>query len=159
MVAPKIRIAALHRQDDMRGVAYVPELYVVKIDAPLATGAVILAEYTTAILVKSCDLWVQTALGSSDTCEIGVDDNFDALIDTADYDEETLNSWATNVGSSNADFPNGMILPAGDQLVAKFDGTPDGTGTVLVIFELFRLAEFLASPNYSFDENDSVAAS
>lgn len=157
MLAPKVRVAKLHDPADMRGLAYVPHLFVLTLDAPLVAGYTVLAEWDEAIMIKRADLWVTEAFVGGMTCEIGVDTNQDALIDTADYDEAVLNAWATNVGSSNANFPNGMFLPAGDQLRATWDGT--GTlGEICLVLELYRMAIFNATPNYAFVPGDAVAS-
>ena len=95
MGAPKIRVAALHNPEDMRGLAYVPELYVISLVAPAVAGYTVIAEYTDAIMIKRADLWVTEAFVGGMLCEVGIDTNQDALIDSADYDEAVLNAWAT----------------------------------------------------------------
>lgn len=158
MGAPKVRVAALRDPDDMRGLAYVPELLVYELTAPTDKGAYVLAEFSEAVLVKRADLWVETAFGgTSPTLEIGTDTNNDALIDTADYNEEAADAYATNVGSSNADNPAGLMLADGDSLHATFGGSPNGTGKAVVVLEIFRMAEFQSSPNYAFTNTDNIS--
>jgi len=137
MANPTIRFAPTRDSESIQGQSYAWKTLsgLITVTGP-GTSSFFLAP--AGALIRLVVARIETALDSSGTCEIGVDDNADALIDTADWTETTLNQFATNRGSANADFPNLMYLVAGDQLIITIGGTPT-VGSVHFLIEYMEL--------------------
>lgn len=141
MSYPKLRFDANRNSESIQGVSIMPIAKMVKLTV---TGD---ENVDFMLAPENCWVdrviaWTVTAL-SQGTVELGTDGNPDALIDSADYDETTGDTVATNRGSSNADSPNGLFLAAGDQLRITVSGTDDGNEAAefrfLIIYYPFNI--------------------
>lgn len=107
----------------IEGKSFVPKILTFK---KTVTGAVN-EDFWTAppgAFILQAFVRIETALDGSGTAELGTDANSDALIDTVDYDEAAADAYATNIGSANADNPEGLYLPDGDVIRLTIGGTP-----------------------------------
>ena len=126
---------------DMDGVSYEPQYVLCDVEI---TGAANLDFFLAGkrVFIERVDLFVIEALDDG-TVEVGVSDNADALIDTADYTETTAGQHATNVGSSNADNPKGLYLKDGGQVRITVAGSAT-EGRVAVLLKIWDLTHMLA---------------
>ena len=149
---PIVRVANPRNPEDMSGLAYVPKLYSYNVMAPVGGAEdILLLETADPIWIRQVWLRVIALLdGTTPTCEVGLDDNVDAFIDTADYVETTIDTFATNLGSINADFPNGVFLPAGDQIVAGFAAADMTVREVQIIMSVLHVDDMYDYPHFSF---------
>lgn len=153
MNQPRLQVETVHlAETSMLGAVYqkLSRTFEVTITA---AGSVVLWKIPAGTFIDRVVAQVQTALNGSGTFEVGVDSNADELIDTADYTETNADAWATNVGSSNADQPNGKYYPSLADLKATVGGTPTA-GKVRVLVEYWMLDDMFDG---SFGSNLSVS--
>lgn len=120
------------------GVCYLPKVLTFKKDNISGTSNNDFWTAPTGVLISRAFLRIDTGLDGSGTAELGTDSNIDALIDTSDYTETTAGNYSTNIGSTNADNPEGLYLDAGDTIRLTIAGSPT-VGAVSGFIEYYEL--------------------
>lgn len=126
-----------------QGISYVEKVLAFKKESISGTSNNDFWVAPAGVFITQAFLRVDTGVDGSGTVELGTDSNADALIDTADYTEATAGNYATNIGSSNADNPEGLYLDAGDTIRLTVGGTPT-VGAVSGFIKYFEVDAMLS---------------
>jgi hypothetical protein len=120
------------------GICYLPKVLTFKKDNISGTSNNDFWTAPTGVLISRAFLRMDIGMDGSGTAELGTDSNIDALIDTSDYVETTAGNNSTNIGSTNADNPEGLYLDAGDVIRLTIAGSPT-VGAVSGFIEYYEL--------------------
>lgn len=150
MAQPTLTVAPQHNTDEMVGQVFVEQSFAVQVSVS-NSGTADLLTLPEGALVTRVYARIVDALDGSGTFEVGVSGNADALIDGADWVETTADEVATNLASSNADYPGGMFLPDGGTLIATVGGSPT-EGTVEVVIFWLELDDILSAADTEKDD-------
>lgn len=136
----------------VQGLTLVPKAFLAGFDIT-GTGVDDFWTIPAGTFIQQVILNVETGLDEGATVEVGLDDNADAFIDTADFTDANAEAYATNIGSSNADYPKGLYVSASDLMRLTVAGTTAPTvGRVRVLVTYWELDAAEANPGLHFDK-------
>ena len=136
MNQPRLQVEAVHGGElSMDGQVYIPLTRTFEVTVTEAE-TIVAWKIPAGTFVKQAIAQIETALNGSGTVELGVDSNLDEFIDGADWVETNADAWATNLGSSNADQPNGKYYPTGGDMKVTIGGAPTA-GKVRFVVEYY----------------------
>lgn len=148
---PKVRFGGHYNPGDIAAISYLPKVLTVRKTVTGTSNETIMSCAPGTVITRVFGICKQVSASTNAAVSVGLSADADAFLDPTEMLLDSTATFATNIGSTVAGYPNGYHFGAADTVKLAVTGSTVTNGQVEVVIEYYELGEMFVAGGIHVD--------